>query len=152
MRSLVALTTLFTLAILCGCGASVPTEDAAKQAVREWITKFDQNRLKLLSFHKTNGQAREENGVKFYNLEYEGEVEVTEDCLRLNFESPIVGELKDIVMEANAFGGKRTVIPHDPQAVLKKGLRRKILGDVSFKKTEKGWISGASEPRMDKPW
>ena len=81
MKSLVALTTLFLLVTFCGCGASLPSEDAAKKALDNEIVKDNQTRLKLVSFHKTNGQSSVVDAVQHYKMEWEGEVEVTEDCL-----------------------------------------------------------------------
>ena len=41
MRSLVALTTLFLLAVLCGCGNSLPSERDGEQAVKEMFAGKD---------------------------------------------------------------------------------------------------------------
>lgn len=157
MKSLVALTTLFSLVVLCGCGASpsLPTEDAAKKALQDELARPNDNRVQLVSFHKTNGQSSVVDGVPHYRMEWEGEVEVTEDgiCDPGLHSEPIVRVLKDNVMDTTAFGGKKIVIPHDPRDIVKKGTRRKISGQFLFITTEKGWIvSGTSSAHMEKPW
>jgi hypothetical protein len=155
VRSLVALTTLFLLVTLCGCGASLPTEDIAKKAFQDELARPNDNRVQLVSFHKTNGQSSVVNGVKHYTMEWEGEVEVTEDgiCDPGNHSSPVVRVLKDTVMDMTAWGGKKAVIPHDPHDIVKKGERRKVSGQFLFIMTEKGWIvSGTSSVQMEKPW
>jgi len=158
MRSLVALTTLFMLVTLCGCGASLPTEDIAKKALQDELAKLNDNRLQLVSFHKTNGQSSSVNGVQHYEMKWEGEVEVTEDCLcdpGMGHSVLHVYVLKDNVMDMGAFGGgKKVVIPHDPHDILKKGMRRKITGQCSFVMTEKGWEGSGmlSSAQMEQPW
>ena len=143
MKTLVALATLFPLVVLCGCGASssLPTEDAAKKAVQEQIFDKNQNRLKLVSFQKTDGQSRAVNGVQAYQLKFEGEVEVTEDCIweAIGRTNPQTGVLEDLVMQSGGSDRKHGVIPRDPKDIAKKGLKRKISGIVNYTKSEKGW-------------
>ena len=79
MKSHCVLTALFFLVMLCGCGASVPSEGDAKKAVQEYIVKSYENGLTLVSFHKTNGQLEEMGGVKHYSMNCEGEVEGTKN-------------------------------------------------------------------------
>jgi hypothetical protein len=142
VRSLVALTTLFPLVTFCGCGASLPTEDDAKQGIQEQITKQNQNRLKLVSFHKTNGQASEENGVPHYKMEFEGEVEVTEDCAG-SLSSLTTYVPQDLVVDVPSYatGGapKKIVAQKAAPKDVKKGVRQKISGEIGFEKTENGW-------------
>lgn len=147
MRGLVALSMLFVLHVLVGCGASLPSEDAAKQALENHITKENANRLNLVSFHKTNGVQSEAGGVPHYTIEFEGELEVMEDCFWVGPESWAVtggaGEYVATCPTERAFG----------VCVLrvKKGLRRKILGNVKFEKAENGWRSvtiGGSDIRF----
>ena len=58
----------------------MPSEDAAKKALDDEIVKGNQTRLKLVSF-KTNGQSSVVDVGEHYKMEWEGEVEVMEDCL-----------------------------------------------------------------------
>ena len=80
MKSLVALTTMFLLVTLCGCGTSSSIEDDAEQFVRQKLTER-KSPIKLVSFHKTHGYDMNCDGVDFYLLYFQGEIEFTEDCL-----------------------------------------------------------------------
>jgi len=144
VKSLVALTTLFLLAMLCGCGVSLPTEDTAKKALQDELTRQADNRLQLLSFHKTNGQSSVVNGVQHYGMEWEGEVEVMEDGICDNGHMALITHVipNDVTL--------RRMYAND---IVKKGTRRKVSGQFLFIMTEKGWIvSGTSSAQMDKPW
>ena len=50
MKSLVALMTLFLLVVLCGCGASLPSEHDAEQFLRKDVTK-DKKPVNILELH-----------------------------------------------------------------------------------------------------
>ena len=142
MRSLVALTTLFLLAILCGCGASLPTEDAAKQALQEHISKSSSNRLQLVAFHKTNGESDDKMG--YYGMDFEGEIEVAEDCVWYR-KGPF--EPKEFHTDPLAVANGNAML--GPKDIAKKGLRRKISGSMSFGKKEKGWQWVESGSRIE---
>src|ERR1039457_2533982 len=65
--------------IFAGC-SSKPSEGDGKQAVQNQINQDAQGRIKLVEFHKTNGQMAEINAVKIYSLAFGAEIEFTEDC------------------------------------------------------------------------
>lgn len=66
-------------ALLSACGiinSSTPSESDGRAAFEnQWKEKLQDGSIKLLSFKKTNGQSAENMGIKFYNLEFEAEVE-----------------------------------------------------------------------------
>lgn len=142
MKSFVfSLTMLLPLAMLCGCGASssLPTEDAAKQALQDKITEQNKGRLKLVSFRKTDGQSGMAMGVQTYKMEVEGEVEVTTDCYwPSNSTEPRTHVVTNGVVDFTGSGGAGTITP-EPKEIARKGTKRKIVSTVFFEKSEKGW-------------
>lgn len=85
---LVVASVLLALVVGCGksggsastSGGSVPKEAEGRAAVEKQMLENNKDRLKLLSFQKTNGQSSTEDGVAHYKLEFQCEVEVTKDC------------------------------------------------------------------------
>ena len=81
MKSLATLTTLFLLAMFCGCRAtsSPPLNPDGEQAVQEMLTK---NKIpsKLLSFHQTKGENTFYGGAEHFKMEGEAEIECTDDA------------------------------------------------------------------------
>ena len=124
MKCLVAASMLLLLPMLVGCEASPPTESDGRQAMEKRILKESENRLKLLSFHKTNSQAAEpRHGVRRYKIWYECEVEVAED----------------FYWEENSFIRESfSTSEHNPN--VKKGQRLKISGFMWFEMTDNGWM------------
>ena len=130
MKSGLLVVSSVLLALVVGCGksgggGSVPTEQAGRQCLQE---KFStpESKVKLLSFHKTNGIDQDTR----YILEYEGEVEIT----------------------ANGVWDGQNFYKTDPHlgmycTPVKAGERRKIEGTVGFSKTENGWRSYGADWR-----
>jgi len=108
------LTILPLLFILCvglfGCGGqSTPSESDGK-AVMDNMTAAAHVPAHVKSFTKTNGVMQDVGGVKHYTMQYEAELEYTED---------VPGPLGE------------------PQ--IKKGDVKKQTGSMEFQQTEKGW-------------
>jgi hypothetical protein len=124
VKSLVALTSPLLLVVLCGCGASWPTERDVDTYIRQEIEK-DHKPVNLVSLHKTNGQKSVDRGVRNYKLEFEGEIVFTEDCywaFGLSFE-------KSFVHHGDLVSTEQT----------KKGDRARIQGTVKYEETDNGW-------------
>ena len=128
---------LFLLPMLVGCSASSPTEDAAKKVVQEDISKENQERLIIVSFHKTDGQSSVVNGVPIYKMKFEGEVEVTVDCVGTLQSLRTTAEPMDTFITTPE--GKKVIVQRDTRDRLKKGARQKFSGEIWFEKTENGW-------------
>ena len=136
---LFSLTTLFLLLMLCGCGASMPSEQAAEQLLRQTCEKGEKfynidkgmenmNLISLVNFHKTNGKiGRNQGGVEIYTMEYEGEIEFVEDCF---WDGSLRADRRDL--RSHPMGSHFRPV--------KKGQRGKISGSVYFEKTENGWL------------
>jgi hypothetical protein len=139
VRNLTALVMLLLLLVFGGCGggSSMPSEKDLEAAIKK-KEMADKPYAKLVSFRKTNGVAESPSS---YRVEYEGEIELTEDCycdkngLILHSVKYVESLPKDsptrLAEENFARDGLRTVT--------KKGERKRIAGNWEFEKTEKGW-------------
>lgn len=119
------------LAVMCSGSNSKPTEDDARKAVEKTYSSY----AEVTSFHKTNGQLRKVQGVQIYKMDYEAEIEYTKNGIERNFMGRFSG-----------FTEKENPQPFDKAfgTIRKKGEGRRIVGSITFEKTEKGWrpVSG----------
>lgn len=147
--SQVLLAIAFAVVLSAGCSRN-PSEGDARKAVQDEINTRAKSRIRLTSFYKSDGQEREGFGVKFYRLDYQAEVEFTEDCgwvttvyrTEPTFETvdPIPKNLSELDKVWYASGRRIEV---------KKGQREKLSGSVEFEKTENGWrCSGLPPPKL----
>ena len=124
MRRLGAVSSLLLISLLVGCGASLPTDAQTRQCAEEELLKENQNRVTLVSFQRTNGLPTEDGSrLQLYTVEYQCEVEVTEECCGNSggvFETSPLGSCSQ-------------------KDILEKGSRLTLEGFVKFEKTEKGW-------------
>jgi hypothetical protein len=118
-RIIIALATSFLLSTLCGCGASLPTEEAVKEAIQR-----NSGPIKVVSFHKTNGQRSVINGVEKYTMECNVEVEFTEDC----FYGGLTGAMRADRIRLEPGWDRK-----------KKGERAVESRVLTFEMTENGW-------------
>ncbi|MGA2660527.1 MAG: hypothetical protein ABSH34_23755 [Verrucomicrobiota bacterium] len=65
--------------LLTECSSS-PSVSDGEQPIEQRIKNECVGRIKLVQFHKTNGQSAEVNAVKVYTPEYDAEVEFLEAC------------------------------------------------------------------------
>lgn len=139
MSTRMTIITGFAIAIgltLVGCkGRSVdrPSEEQTKIAILGAIKAHDQaGTVKLLNFHKTNGQVQELNGVRLYKMEVECEIEFTRDCA---WRSP--DNTGHVTFYTN---------PDMNGYQAKRGETAKVPWVIMFEKTENGWRD-VPEPR-----
>jgi hypothetical protein len=138
VKILVALTALFLLVAFCGCGSSAPSEKDLETAINTKVMA-GKHYAKLVSFHKTNGVAQ----PPFYQVEYEGEIELTEDCYYGNGKN---GGFIETVQSINSLPKddplrvvEENFMRDGFRIVRKKGERERIAGNFVCEKTEKGW-------------
>lgn len=114
---------LIVAILITGCGGtSVPTERDARVVFENQLgNAFKSGIVKVVSFRKVNGQSGEESGVKFYNLEYEAEIEYPNGL--------------------NAHCSKTKFTGWDcwMKEIRAKGEKEKQKEQMTFHKTEKGW-------------
>ena len=108
--------------------SSKPTEADGRKAVEQRIQQGSRGLLRLVRFAKTNGQAREMEGVKAYSMEYQVEIVFLGDAWYpgMNgefFADPVSRQLFQI------HGGK----------LVHAGERRLVTGTIEFERSERGW-------------
>ncbi len=128
--------------ILTGC-SSTPSASNGEQAIQDRIKQESEGRIKLTEFQKTNGQQREVMGVKMYALEFDAQIEFTEDCKwitgmfgqQLSFRTSKPAAQKQTGFDWKTF----REAADNPGTMVAKGQKVKISGVVRFVKKEKGW-------------
>jgi len=132
---LVALNTIF----ISAC-SSTPSTSAAEEFIRNRIKQESGDKIRLISFQKTNGQETVPNGVPSYTFEYEAEIEFLEQCqwgTKNDFDGNWRGDFAVFAPKdaPGFFGGL-----FSPFGDAEKGSRTKVRAFVVFQKTEQGWI------------
>ncbi len=137
--SVLATSALGFNALLTGCSSS-PTTSDGEQAIQQRIKNEARGRIKLVEFHKTDGQSAEVNGVKLYTLEYDAEVEFLEAC---KWDVLISG---GVLMDDELHFGTRSLTDKSSMEAamnlgteVAKGQMVKLLGAIVFEKKESGW-------------
>jgi hypothetical protein len=141
VKSLVAVTTLFLLMVLCGCGTSLPTEHDARQALQDNLPESGE--MKLAALHKTNGKGGEQS----YTVEFDAEVEFTADSWwngrYLKNTPSSTRSVKEpgptVEFHVSLDHGKPAPAPPPPAPTVKAGQRVEVEGEMDLEKTEKGW-------------
>ena len=130
--------------LIAGCGSGVPSPDMGRTVLEEFI-KTDWQRgshigdLKIVSFKKTNGLSSVKDGVKYYHMNFEAEIEF----------------LKNLRMYHLTDGriwvdGYMTVAP--APAMIREFpefSHSQLEGVITFVLTERGWVkSNVSLPKI----
>lgn len=124
--------------------AAAPPANDCKQALENHIKEQSEGRIRLLTFKKLEGTEGEVAEVKVYALEYEAEVEFTENCKWLNGEggyAPSFHTIKPAAKSKNS--SNRYVTPLDNAQhgmIVQAGLRLKLAGVMNFIQKEDVWV------------
>lgn len=137
---------LFLTILLLAC-SRLPTEDDAKFALRQVISRESGNKMQLISFKKMNAQERESDGVEYYVIEYEAEIEFKEDCKWLLRGSSMnepprsfkTGKTKKQAEAESGFWGGWMNLSMQPGKEYRKGEHDKFTSYLVFEETENGW-------------
>lgn len=126
-------------ALITGC-SSKPSEGDGNQAVKNQINQDSQGRIKLVGFHKTNGQMADINAVKVYNLEFDAEIEFTSDCKWITGGDMDLG-FRTLPSADKTTGPFAQFIAGEVEAGVKvrQGQRVRVSGVIQFEKKENGW-------------
>lgn len=143
----------FLVAFIAGCSL-YPSEGDGELAILDHIKTQSEGRIKLVSFHKTDGQKRELQGAQFYSLEFQAEIEFTEDCKwvtgmygsNLGFRTVKVAAQQNEGFSIDTWMGNM----QDPGVMVKKGHLEKLSGLIMFEKTERGWRAIQIKISVDK--
>ena len=131
-KSLVILTIACIGMVFSGCSLSDPSASDAQRVFENKIRNEAQGRIRLVSFQKTNGQKRQMFGENVYHLEFQAEIEFTQNCKWVkNADNTL--SLRTTPPPSNA------LFDTDIGPVVQAGQRQIINGSFDFEKTEQGW-------------
>ena len=136
---------LLVLATAVACGSSVPSTDAARQALRSTIDKGKEDRLRVVSIQKTDGRAMEFMGMKAYELMFAADAEFVSKAM-FSIGSPLVSEGTEITTieyrEPSAgFSWDDFLSGSQGFRPAMKGDRLHLTGSVTFERRESGWTA-----------
>jgi hypothetical protein len=118
-----------------------PSVANAKEIINGRIERQSKGRIMLVSFQKTNGQMGEIFGVKVYQLSYKGEIEFLEECFWVKGMDAAAGlgpvSFRTVTRQE---GLRNRLGALDNRRLMQKGARSEISGQITFEKTEKGWV------------
>lgn len=132
--------------VMAGC-SSKPSDGDGKQAIQNQINQDSQGRIKLVEFHKTNGQLAEVNAVKVYSLEFKAEIEFASDCKWITGLGGSMMGFRTAQLPNKSLGALAQFAADDgmPGTIVKQGQQVKISGVIRFEKKENGWsVDGIS--------
>lgn len=129
-------------ALLTGCSSS-PSSGDGELAIQNRIDEQSQGRIKLAKFEKSNGAQGVMNGFKIYAMDFNAEIEFTEDCKwitgrfgeQLSFQTSKPVAKPGSGFSWNSFLDDTT----NPGTPVRSGQRAKLTGVIRFVKKEKGW-------------
>jgi len=129
---------LCAAALLAACSGP-PSESDGRSALESKVQAQSNGLIKVASFQKTNGVAREFGGVKAYELDYTAEIEFTDDCM-WGGGGPFGWDGSFEAARGQPRGALDSFNPkYFGKQAAKKGQRQKVTGKFAFEKTERGW-------------
>ena len=137
------------LLFLFGCASGTPSSSDAEKIIHQYVFEASDERVKVVGFKKTDGQKMEFQGRSVYNLEFQAEAQVTEDCWsynkfsvhdrffgRVRFKTEKTQPEERSPMQILMSGETGTMVSR------LKGEKTPIYGVVTFEKKESGWVVG----------
>lgn len=133
---------VLSLFFLMGCSSS-PSAGEGKSAVQGRIDKQSEERIKLVKFEKSNGVQGERMGFKIYEMEFESEIEFTEECKWVTglFGQELSFKTAKLVAEPKSgFSWNKFMDDsQNPGRAVTKGTKVQLSGVILFLKKERGW-------------
>lgn len=121
--------------------SSTPSAASAKEIINGRIERQSKGRIRIVSFQKTNGQMGEVFGVEIYQLSYKGEIEFLEECFWVKGMESGMGLGPASFRTVTRQEGLRDRLGAlDNRRLMQKGVKSEISGQLTFEKTEKGWV------------
>ncbi len=163
MKNATAIACLLMLfPMVCGCGSSSqdskPTVAEGEKVLSDGIPSESEGRIKVAKFSKTDGQSSVVNGVAMYKMEFQAELEFTEDCkwrtrsvLDNAHTSFRTVKLPPEASSDNFSWSQWDSDTQTPGTVMKRGQRQQISGTLTFEKSEKGWRGDLTRIDFGKP-
>ena len=123
--------------------APLPVNDC-KQAFENYIKEQSEERIRLRTFKRLEGTEEEIDGITVYVLEYEAEIEFTENCKWLNGEGGYAPSFHTIKPAAKSKDSSLHYVTRMDSAqhglIVQAGQRFMLAGVIHFVKKEVGWI------------
>jgi len=112
----------------------IPSESDGRAALEQKVQQQSKGLIRLVSFRKTDGVARETMGMKLYDLMYSAEIELTDDCFwgdggRIGWQGGFFAE--------RPTGGMSQIVEYAKSG--KRGHREHVSATLGFQRTENGW-------------
>lgn len=112
--------------VLPACdGPGLPDPATAEQILHAQIFGPKDASFQISGFRKTNGQASEMNGIKFYALDFSADINVLED---VTYQNDSQNHTIQVFERRASFGESAA-----------KGDRFQIMGTVRYERKERGW-------------
>lgn len=140
MRAAGRLPLLFLCVVFTmGCGSSKPSDGQARKVVESRLQPLTQMGAKITDFRKLNAESRELEGQKVYLYHYLAAADLPAGVAWQSTAGSMIalasggGFVKDSGQKGSIWVGHFTSLPKGTTAVSK--------GTITFRLTEKGWLS-----------
>ena len=124
--------------------SAAPPVNDCKQAFENHIKEQSEGRIRLLTFKKLEGTQGEVAEVEVYALEYEAEVEFTENCKWLNGEGGYTPSLLTVKPVSKSKDSSLRYVTRLDNAqrglIVQAGQRLILAGVINFIKKDGAWI------------
>jgi len=124
---------------VAGCGASRPSDNQARKVVETHFQLLTQSGAKMIDFRKLNAESKELEGQRIYIYHFLAGAELPAGIAWHDTSGSMValtvrgGFVQDTHQKGSMWIGKFTSLPKGTTAVSR--------GTITFRETEKGWIS-----------
>ena len=129
------------LAVAC---TRPPSEDAARQALRQRIDAGNESRLRLSTFRKTDGRPAEQGGVKAYTAMFAAEAQFVSSAM-YTVGDPLVSEGSQLTTAeykapSKGFSWNEFFAGSQGFHAARTGDRLFLSGTIDFELRESGWV------------
>ena len=136
-----------SMVFVVACGSSRPSDSQARKVVETHFRTLTQLGAKITDFRKLNGESKELEGQKIYTYRFLAAAELPAGIAWLNTTGSMVayanrgGFVRDIGQKGSMWIGQFTPLPKGTTAISR--------GTITFRMTEKGWLSSDLPDTVD---
>jgi hypothetical protein len=141
------LLSLSALVFVAGCGASRPSDSQARKVVEAHFQYLVQLGAKITDFRKLNAESKVREGQRIYIYTFLAAAELPAGIAWQDTSGSMIamtnrgGFVKDAHQRGSIWVGKFTSLPKGTTAVKR--------GTITFRETEKGWLSAGMPDSVD---
>jgi len=139
-----------SVSVVLGCGTSVPSEGAGKDALVALIDSGSTVRLRVVTFKKLDGQSIEFAGVREYSMEYTATIALDSSMFFSTGPMMSSGQIRSRIPDAGdqgPMGFSRRMMNNERYA--EPGDKILLNGSLSFVLKESGWRVNGFQHRAD---